>query len=68
MTLSELQRRTLKVLRLTRRQFNRAAHEDGMSDNEFLDKVIGSLEWCIKSDMKAGSVTNTPAEPLTREM
>ena len=50
MTLQELQKRTLKVLKLVRKQFNRAAHEDGMSDTEFLDKVVGSLEWDIKSD------------------
>lgn len=50
MTLSQLQTKTLKVLRLVRKQFNRAAHEEGMSDNEFLDKVVGQLECIIKSD------------------
>jgi hypothetical protein len=50
MTLSQLHRRTLKVLRLVRLQFNRAAHEDGLSDAEFLDQVISPLETDIKQD------------------
>lgn len=51
MTLEQLQKRTLKVLRLVRKQFNRAAHEDGLSDKEFLDQVVDVLEWDIKSDI-----------------
>lgn len=52
MTLSELQLRTLDVLRKVRFQFNRAAHEDGMSDAEFLDAVLEPLETDIYQDRK----------------
>ncbi len=50
MTLSELQLRTLDVLRKVRFQFNRLAHEDGMSDAEFLDSVVSPLETVICQD------------------
>lgn len=50
MTLSELQLRTLDVLRKVRFQLGRAAHEEGMSDAEFVDEVIDSLSTDIYQD------------------
>ena len=50
MTLSELQLRTLDVLRKVRFQFGRQAHEDGMTDSEFLDSVLTPLETDIYQD------------------
>ena len=50
MTISELQAKTLKVLRQMRRQLNRRAHEEGMSDREFMDQVLAPLEHEIRQD------------------
>lgn len=50
MTLSQLQLETLNVLRKVRFQLNRQAHEEGMSDNEFLDEVVDPLENAILQD------------------
>jgi hypothetical protein len=50
MSLSKLQLRVLEVLRHVRFQFGRSAHEDGMSDEEFLDSVISPLEEDIYQD------------------
>ena len=50
MTLRQLQLRTLDVLRKVRSQFGRSAHEEGMSDSEFLDSVVSPLEEDIYSD------------------
>jgi hypothetical protein len=57
MTLSELQLRTLDVLRKVRFQFNRAAHEEGMSDGEFLDAVLAPLETDIYQDRQMLKMT-----------
>ena len=50
MTLAQLQLRTLDVLRKVRFQFGRAAHEDGMSDDEFIEQVVNPLETDIYQD------------------
>ena len=50
MTLNELQLRTLNFLRLVRFQFNRQAHEEGMSDGEFIEQVLDPLETTIYQD------------------
>lgn len=50
MTLSELQLKTLDILRRVRFQFNRSAHEEGMSDTEFLDQIVDPLETEIHQD------------------
>lgn len=50
MTLNELQLRTLDVLRRVKFQFNRQAHEEGMSDAEFVDQVIDPLATDIYQD------------------
>lgn len=50
MTLSQLQLRTLDVLRKVRFQFNRAAHDEGMSDSEFIEDVLEPLETDIYQD------------------
>lgn len=43
MTLNELQLRTMDVLRKVKFQLHRAAHQDGMSDGEFIDQVVDPL-------------------------
>jgi hypothetical protein len=43
MTLSQLQMETLDVLRKVKFQFGRQAHEDGMSDGEFIESVVDPL-------------------------
>lgn len=50
MTLSELQLRTLDVIRKVRFQFQRQGHEPGMSDSEFLAAIIEPLETDIYQD------------------
>lgn len=50
MTLNELQLRTLDVLRKVKFQFGRQAHEEGMSDAEFIDQVIDPLATDIYQD------------------
>ena len=50
MTLNDLQLRTLDVIRKVRFQFNRAAHEDGMSDSEFIEKFVDPLIEVIYQD------------------
>lgn len=50
MTLHQLQVRTLDVLRLAKFQFRRQGYEDGMSDEEFIDKVLEPLETDIYQD------------------
>lgn len=50
MTLTQLQMRILDVLRKVRFQFGRAAHEDGMSDSEFIDNIVTPLETDIYQD------------------
>lgn len=50
MTLSQLQLRTLDALRKVVFQFNRAAHEEGMSDSEFIENVLDPLRDDIYQD------------------
>jgi len=50
MTLSQLQMRTLDVLRKVRFQLGRQAHEEGMSDAEFIDSILEPLETDIHQD------------------
>ena len=50
MTLNELQVRTLNVIRLARFQLGRSAHEEGMSDAEFIEQVLEPLETDIHQD------------------
>lgn len=50
MTLSDLQLVTLDLISKVRKQLNRQAHEDGMSDREFQDEVLDSLESEIYAD------------------
>jgi len=50
MTLGELQLAVIKLCREVRIQFNRAAYEDGMSDNEFLDRIVEPLKTRIHRD------------------
>lgn len=67
MTLNQLQLRTLDVLRQVRFQLGRQGFEDGMSDNEFISKILEPIETDIYQDrqvlrMKANNETNNPAE------
>ena len=50
MGLSTLQLETLDLCRKTRFQLGRQAHEDGMSDEEFLREIVESLEQRIYAD------------------
>lgn len=50
MTLDELQRETLKVLRKVRRQLNRSPYQSGMSDLEFMEEVLDPLQMRILAD------------------
>lgn len=52
MTLAELQKATLKLIRATRKQLGRPQWRDGMSDDEFEEKVLDQLETKIKDDME----------------
>lgn len=45
-----LQVEILTLIKQMRRQLNRAAHEDGMSDSEFQSQVLDRLETKIKAD------------------
>ena len=50
MTLNELQLRVLDVLRKVKFQFSRQAHEDGMSDAEFIEHIIDPFTTDIYAD------------------
>lgn len=50
MTLEQLQLRTLDVLRKVRFQLGRQGYEGGMSDAEFVDRVVNVLETDIYQD------------------
>lgn len=50
MTLSQLQLKTLDVLRRVKFQFDRQAHDEGMSDGEFIDQVVDPLMTDIYQD------------------
>lgn len=50
MTLNELQLKTLDVLRKVRFQLGRQAHEDGMTDTEFVEQYVDPLETEIYQD------------------
>lgn len=50
MTLNELQMKTLDVLRKVRFQLGRQAHEDGMTDTEFVEQYVEPLETDIYQD------------------
>jgi len=65
MTLKQLQLRTLDVLRKVKFQLGRAAHENGMSDAEFIEEVIDPLSNDIYQDrvvlkMHAAESRRTP--------
>lgn len=50
MTLGELQRETLALIKKVKRQLRRSPHEGGLSDEEFIDEVLESLETTIHQD------------------
>ena len=50
MTLDELQRETLSLIKKLKRQLRRSPHEGGLSDEEFIDDVVESLETTIRQD------------------
>jgi hypothetical protein len=49
-TLSELQLETLSLIRKFRSQLQRSAHDPGLSDTEFLDKIVQPLQDKIYKD------------------
>ena len=50
MTLNELQLKTLNILRLVKFQLGRSAHENSMSDSEFIETFLEPLETDIHQD------------------
>ena len=60
MTLGQLQLRTLDVLRKVRFQFGRQAHDQGMSDGEFIDEIIAPLETDIYQDRQILKMKKKP--------
>ena len=52
MTLKELQKATLKLIKATRKQLGRPHWRDGMTDDEFEEKVLDHLETKIREDME----------------
>lgn len=50
MTLGKLQLATLDLIRKVRFQLNRQAHDEGMSDAEFLEEIVEPLEQVIYAD------------------
>jgi len=50
MTLSQLQLKTLDLIRQMKFQLNRASWEDGRSDREFIDDVLREFEGEILND------------------
>ena len=50
MTLDELQTATLRLIKKVKRQLRRSPHEGGLSDEEFIDEVVESLETVIHQD------------------
>lgn len=63
MTLHQLQMRTLDVLRKVKFQLGRQAHEDGMSDAEFVDQVIDPLATDIYQDRQVLKMHRKSKEP-----
>ena len=61
MTLIQLQMQTLDVLRKVRFQFNRQAHESGMSDTEFLSQIVEPLEIAIYEDRHVAKMKRNKA-------
>lgn len=67
MGLDELRNQTRAVLKKCRKQLMRKAHEEGLSDSEFIDQVINPLETDIWQDvqvekMQAHRVPNMPLQ------
>lgn len=50
MTLSQLQLKTLDLIRKVRFQLGRQGYEEGMSDSEFEDNALNPLETAIYQD------------------
>jgi hypothetical protein len=50
MSLSDLQLKTLDLIRKVRRQFTHQGYEAGMSDQEFTEAVLNPLEHSIRAD------------------
>ena len=50
MTLSQLQLATLDLIRKLRFQMQRQAHDEGMSDDEFMENIVDPLETTIYQD------------------
>lgn len=50
MTLAQLQKRTLRVLKRVVQQLNRMPHEGGLNDTEFVEQVLDPLRNDILAD------------------
>lgn len=50
MGLAELQLATMDLIRKVRFQFGHKPHDDGMTDNEFLEEIVDPFEQKILAD------------------
>lgn len=57
MTLNQLQLETLDLIRKVKFQLNRQGWEEGISDAEFIDKILAPLEFKIYADRAIGRET-----------
>lgn len=55
-TLDELQRETLQLCEAFRKQLKRESWQDGLNDDEFLQKVVGPLETKIRQDREMATM------------
>jgi len=62
MTLQELRKRTVRTLRLCRKQFLKAPHEPGLTDVEFIDEHINSLLTDIWQDRQMEKIIDEKAK------
>ncbi len=60
MTLDKLQLQTLNVIRRARFQLSRPAHENNMSDAEFIEQVLEPLETDIHQDRQILKMARKP--------
>lgn len=60
MTLDELRKRTLKLIRDVRKQLHRKPWQAGPTDNEFESTVLYELEADIKQDIEVERMAREP--------
>lgn len=58
MTLQQLRQRTVRALQLCRKQFLKSPHEEGLTDEEFIDEHINPLLNDIWQDRQMEKILN----------